>query len=135
MGKFLVRITIFIISFYIVLSCHFAQLFGVDLLFDWYVPLLELCVVVYCFSEGKYHCKYMKYLALGLFASDLLTRLDNCYNFLTVSEHNFIGICCIYIGGAIALIKAVHPFYKVLDFKQNREKLYGSSGIATNNNN
>ena len=134
MGKFLVRITIFIISFYIVLSCHVAQLFGVDLLFDWYVPLLELCVVAYCFSEGKYHCKYMKYLALGLFASDLLTRLDNCYNFLTVSEHNFIGICCIYIGWAIALKKAAHHFHKVTKLKQKREKLYGSNGISTNNN-
>lgn len=125
MGKFVVRITIILTSVYFMLAFYFAQFVGIDILNDYHALAFELCVVVYCFSEGKYHCRYLKFLALGLLLSDLLSRLDNSYNFLTVSEHNAYCFCLIAGSVGIALYKAIAHFHKVNKIKRNRAKLYG----------
>lgn len=131
MGKALVRITIILTSTYLLIAFCTAQFWGIDISNNLHVPSFELCVVVYSFSEGKYHCKYLKYLALGIFLTDSLSRLDNSYNFLSVSEHN--SICFVILSGSIgmALYKAIHHFYKVGKVKRKRMELYGSS--STNN--
>lgn len=59
MGKVLVRITVVMVSLYLALCYLIAQLYGEDILDDWYSVLFEMIVVVYCFSEGKYHCRYL----------------------------------------------------------------------------
>lgn len=135
MGKFLIRITVLITSVYIVISCYLAQFKGIDILSDWYSLLFELCVIVCCFGQGKFHCRYLRFLAIGTFMSDLITRLDNYYNFLSVSEHNLTGICFVYTGGMVCVFSALHHFHKVTKLKQKREKLYGSNSTTTNNNN
>lgn len=73
MGKFVVRVSIVLTAIYFVVSLLFAQLLGVDILMPYYIPLFELCVVIYAFSEGKYHCRYIKYTALSLLLADTLT--------------------------------------------------------------
>lgn len=124
MGKFLIRITILFTSAFFVFCYYMAQFEGIDLLDDWYSLFFELCVVVCCFGQGTYHCRYIRFLAVGLFFSDLITRLDNYYDFLSVTEHNAAGICFIYVGGLIGIVSALHHFYRVNKVKRNREKLW-----------
>ena len=84
MGKFIVRITIIITSIFMIISYLSAQLFGIDIFSDWYIVMFELCVTIYCYSEGKYHCKYIKHLSLAILLSETITRLDNYFDFLSV---------------------------------------------------
>lgn len=120
MGKLLVRLIILFTSFYFVYAFYLAQCYGIDILIDFHPILFELTVVVYAFSEGKYHCKYLKFLALSLLCSDTLTRLDNYYNFLTISQHNLIPIFIIAIGMFLSFSLAIRHFYKVRKLKRKR---------------
>lgn len=120
MGKFLVRLIILFTGVYFIYACYYAQYFGIDILIDFHPILFELIVVVYAFSEGKYHCKYLKFLAVGILSSDILTRFDNYYDFLTVTQHNLIPIFIIASSMLVSLCMALHHFYKVRKLKRKR---------------
>lgn len=122
MGKFLVRITIVITAVYLITSYCMAQFVGIDILDDWYSVLFECITVVYCFSEGKYHCKYMKYTAISILFSDVLTRVDNEFDFLSVYAHNLIPISILAIGITTSITLAFRHFYRVNKVKKLRQK-------------
>lgn len=122
MGKVFVRLVIVFVSIYMLISFIVAHTLGIDVLTNSYTLLFELCTVVYCFSEGKYHCKYMKYTALSVFISDTITRLDNAINFLSVEEHNLIPISLIALGMTTSIILAFMHFYLVSKLKNELRK-------------
>lgn len=124
MNKFLVRITIALVALYLVLMFILAQFFGVNIATNMYILLFELCVVVYTFSEGKYHCKYMKYTALSILLADTLTRLDYMFDFMSVTAHNLIPIGILAIGIGTSITKAFIHFYRVIKLKY-----YGSKHL------
>lgn len=117
MGKFLVRITIVTVTIYQIIAYLIAELLGVDILRGNHILLFELCVVVYTFSEGKYHCKYMKYTALSILLADTLTRLDYMFDFMSVTAHNLIPIGILAIGIGTSITKAFIHFYRVIKLK------------------
>ena len=127
MGKFIVRITIILTSIYMIIAYMCAQLLGVDILSDWYIAMFELCVTIYCYSEGMYHCKYIKHLSLAILLSETVTRLDNCFDFLSVFMHNIIPIFIFSIGILIALVKAIVHFIKVRRIENGRRNSYQES--------
>lgn len=114
MGKIIVRLVVAVTSIYFLIAFSFAQLLGVDILNDYHSLAFELCVVVYCYSEGKYHCQYMKYTALAILFSDTLSRLDNSFNFLSVTAHNLIPIGILALGIGTSITLAIRHFYKVM---------------------
>ena len=118
MGKFLVRISVIFTAIYFLVCYIIAQIFGVDALDYWYTLLFELIVVVYSFSEGKYHCKYLKFTMLGIFLSDLITRLDYSFDILSVSQHNLIPIFAIAAGIFIGVLKAIQHYIRVRAIKR-----------------
>lgn len=120
MGKFIVRLTIIFTAMYFVLACIVAQLFGVDIITNLYTIPFELCVVVYSFSEGKYHCKYIKYTALAILLSDVISQLDNYYDFLSIETHNAIPIYLIALGIFIGVYKAIKHYAAVIKIKKAR---------------
>ena len=127
MGKFIVRITIIITSIFMIISYLSAQLFGIDILSDWYIVMFELCVTIYCYSDGKYHCKYIKHLSLAILSSDVITQLDNCFDFLSVFTHNIIPIMIFSVCVIITLIKAIRHFIKVRRIINGRRNSYQES--------
>lgn len=120
MGKFLVRITTIFVALYFLLSYSIAEIFGIDILDYTYTLLFELICVVYCFSEGNYHCKYLKFTMCGVFLADLTTRLDYHFNFLTTDLANYIPITFLAIGIATSTYKAIQHFIRV--YKVNKHK-------------
>lgn len=120
MGKALVRLTIIGTAVYFMLSYLCAQFLGIDILLPYYNIPFELCVVVYAFSEGKYHCKYIKYTALSILVSDIITQLDNSLDFLSAELHNVIPLFLIILGVAIGCILAIRHF--ILVRKLNKRK-------------
>lgn len=117
MNKFLVRITIALVALYFMLMFILAQFFGVNIATNMYILLFELCVVVYTFSEGKYHCKYMKYTALSILLADTLTRLDYMFDFMSVTAHNLIPIAMLAIGIGTSITKAFRHFYRTIKLR------------------
>jgi hypothetical protein len=120
MGRFLVRITIVFVALYLVLSYAIAQFIGIDILTPYYNVLFELCVVIYAFSEGKYHCKYIKYTALAILFADILTYADNYYDFLTVEAHNLISVFIITSGILTGVTLAIRHYIKVRKIKKQQ---------------
>lgn len=118
MGKLLVRLTVVLVSIYFIVTYLVAQFIHIDISSDWYATLFALIIVVYAHSEGKYHCKYLKLTADSLFVCDLLTRLDNSFNFLSVSAHNLIPIGILALGLGTSITLAIRHFYKVAKLRQ-----------------
>ena len=112
MSRFVTRVAIFFTSVYFLIAYYYAQYYGVDILDDWYCLIFEACVTVHCFSEGRYHCRYMRGLSLMILLSDLLTKLDNTFNFLSVSAHNHIPIILLSFGFLITICLALRHFYR-----------------------
>lgn len=127
MGKFIVRITIIITSIFMIISYLSAQLFGIDIFNDWYIVMFELCVTIYCYSERRFHCKYIKHLSLAILLSETVTRLDNCFDFLSVFMHNIIPIFIFSIGILITLVKAIAHFVKVRRIINGKRNSYKES--------
>jgi hypothetical protein len=119
MGKFIVRASIVIVAVYLIAAFLCAQLFGEDILYSFYCLPFELCVVVYAFSEGRYHCKYIKYTAVAILLADTLTHLDNVFDFLSIEAHNIIPIGIIVIGILIGIILAIKHYIRVIKLKRN----------------
>lgn len=122
MGKFIVRITIVLVSIYFLISFIVAQRYGIDILNDYHTLLFELCVVVYCFSEGKYHCRFLKSTALAILLSDTISRLDNTFDFLSVDAHNYICAYILALGIGTSITLALRYFYKVNQLRNKRNK-------------
>lgn len=118
MGKFFVRVTIIIVAIYMILGYVLAQWFGINIHENWYISLFELIVVIYCYSEGKYHCKYIKWLALSLLLCDTITRLDFSFNFLSADAANLIPIGIFATSIFIMIGQAIHHFYRVIKVKR-----------------
>jgi hypothetical protein len=122
MGKAVVRISVVSVTLYFVVAYLCAQFLGIDILNDYHSIPFEICVVVYAFSEGKYHCRYLKYTAITLPIVDLLSRLDNSYDFLSVTAHNLIPIGIIALGIATSLTLAIRHFIQVIRLRNGRQK-------------
>lgn len=122
MGKVFVRLTIILVTIYFMLSYLFA-FNGIDIMTNSYTILFEICVVIYCFSEGKYHCKFMRFTALSLLLSDVITRIDNRFNILSVEWHNLIPFLLCLLGITISFTLAIKHFIRVYHINQKRHKL------------
>lgn len=122
MGKTVVRISVVSVTLYFVVAYLCAQFLGIDILNDYHSIPFEICVVVYAFSGGKYHCRYLKYTAITLPIVDLLSRLDNSYDFLSVTAHNLIPIGILALGIATSLTLAIRHFIQVTRLRNERRK-------------
>lgn len=118
MGKLLVRLTVIIVAIYFVISFIVAHIWRIDIIGNWYTSLFSLIIAVYAHSEGKYHCKYLKYTATAIFICDFLTRLDNTFNFLTAKSHNLIPVAILAIGLGTSCCLAIRHFYQVIQLKK-----------------
>lgn len=126
-GKGFVRLTIIIVTLSLLCSFFVAQFFGEDIMMHVYVVLPEWCVVLYSFSEGKYHCKYMRFTALGVAIADTISRLDYVFNFLSVDAHNLIPISILVLCSCISFYKAIKHFIRVRKLK--RLQKYGPQNM------
>lgn len=123
MGKAIVRLSIIIVAIYMIVSYSAAQLFGVDILRYTYTLLFELCVVVYSFSEGKYHCKFIKWTMLGIFLSDCVSHLDYYFEFIPLEIYNYFLGFLLFCSFAFSTILSIRHFYNVRKLKREYNEL------------
>lgn len=121
MDRVITRLSIVIITLYFIVSYVLAQ-FGIDILTNTYVLLLELCVVSYTFCSGKFHCKYMRWTALSIFIVDVLNHSDYYFDYIPVNVFNIIPISILAIGITTSISLAFRHFYRVNKVKKLRQK-------------
>ena len=122
MGKFFVRITIVLVTIYFLVSYILAQFWGVDILRNTYILLFETCVVIYTFSEGKYHCRYIKWVALSILFCDILVHIDYYFNIFTTPLHNLLPASILALGIGTSITLAFRHFYKVNKLRNKRNE-------------
>ena len=118
--KLLVRLSIIGICIYFIICALFAILYNEDIFSSNYVVVLELCLCLFVSAQGKYHCKYIKYLSWSLFLGDFTTRLDNHYDFLSPDLHNYIPIFLVIFSAFVIFIKSIRHFYQVTKRRNKR---------------
>lgn len=117
MDKFIVRLTIISMTIYMAIS----------LLYAWNGVLISEYDSVFCcslssgvllnvlvYSQGNYHCVYMRGLSANLVATPLLVFLDGYYNLFEDSDSLIITMSVMWFLGVYStIVLAVEHFMKV----------------------
>jgi hypothetical protein len=120
MGNFIVRITIVFVALYFMLAYYMAQFHGVDILYNSYTLLFELCVVIFTFTSGKYHCKFMKWTALSILLVDIISHTDYYFNYIPLNYWSLLPLFILALGLGTSITLAIRHFHRVI--KLNRRK-------------
>lgn len=118
MDKFLTRVTVVIVAIYFIVSYILAQFAGIDILRYSYILLFESCVVSYTFCSGKYHCRFIRWTALAILISDIISHTDYYFDYIPTNLFNFIPLAILFFGIAISCTLAIKHFYKVYKLKK-----------------
>lgn len=128
MDKVIVRLSIILLTIYMAISLAFAWngclLYNCDSLFSCSLVCgVLLNVLVY--SQGKYHCVYMRGLCANLIVTPTLNYLDGEYSIFEDAELMLIVLSSMWIISVTStLILAFRHFYKVQKLKSDKNKLY-----------
>ena len=122
MAKLAVRLFVVFTAVHFVHTYIMAWL-GVECFSDAYIVMAELAICVVMSSQGKYHCKYMRFTAYGLTASDSVTRIDNAYDILSVDASIVLPLSLVMCSVTISFVLALRHYYRVLKLKSNHHDI------------
>ena len=122
MDKLFVRLFVVFTALYLI-HTYIMAWFGVECFSDAYIVMAELAICVVMSSHGKYHCKYMKFTAYGLTASDSVTRIDNAYDILGVEASIILPLSLVMCSVTISFVLALRHYYRVLKLKYNKHEI------------
>ena len=122
MDKLFVRLFVVFTSLYLI-HTYIMAWFGVECFSDAYIVIAELAICVVMSSQGKYHCKYMKFTAYGLTASDSVTRIDNAFDILGVEASIILPLSLIMCSVTISFVLALRHYYRVLKLKSKHHDI------------
>ena len=122
MDKLFVRLFVVFTALYLI-HTYIMAWFGVECFSDAYIVMAELAICVVMSSQGKYHCKYMKFTAYGLTASDSVTRIDNAFDILGVEVSIILPLSLVMCSVTISFVLALRHYYRVLKLKSNKHEI------------
>ena len=122
MDKLIVRLFVVLTTLYFICTYTMA-LFGVEGFSDSYIVMAELAICVVMSTQGKYHCKYMRFTAYGLTASDIVTRIDNAYDILIVDAAIVLPLSIIMCSVTISFVLALRHYYRLLKIKHKKYEI------------
>lgn len=122
MDKLFVRLFVVFTTLYFLCNYIMAW-YGVECFNDVYIVMAELTICVVMSSHGKYHCKYMRFTAYGLTASDSVTRIDNAYDILSVDAAIVLPLSLVMCSVTISFVLALRHYYRVLKLKSNKHEI------------
>ena len=122
MDKLLVRLFVVFTTLYFICTYIMAW-YGVEYFSDSYIVMAELAICVLMSSQGKYHCKYMRFTAYGLTASDSITRIDNAYDILSVDAAIVLPLSFVMCSVTISFVLALRHYYRVLKLKSKNHDI------------
>lgn len=131
MDKILTRFVLIGVSIYFILAFLCAQFLYKDIMHDYHIVCFEFLAVVYCFTQGKFHCRFMRWTAISILVVELLTRTDNTLNFLSVTAHNLIPIGILALGLGTTITLAIRHFIHVNRLRNARKRTISNQENGT----
>ena len=122
MDKLFVRLFVVFTALYLI-HTYIMALLGLECFSDAYIVMAELAICVVMSSHGKYHCKYMKFTAYGLTASDSVTRIDNAFEILGVEASIILPLSIVMCSLTISFVLALRHYYRVLKLKYKKHEI------------
>ena len=122
MDKFAVRLFVVFTALYFV-NTYIMAWFGIECFSDAYIVFAEVAICIVMSSQGKYHCKYMKFTAYGLTASDSVTRIDNAFDILGVEASIILPLSLVMCSVTISFVLALRHYYRVLKLKIKKHEI------------
>ena len=122
MDKLFVRLFVVFTALYLI-HTYIMAWFGVECFSDAYIIMAELAICVVMSSQGKYHCKYMKFTAYGLTASDSVTRIDNAFDILGVEASIILPLSLVMCSLTISFVLALRHYYRLLKLKHKKYEI------------
>ena len=122
MDKLFVRLFVVFTALYLI-HTYIMAWFGVECFSDAYIVMAELAICVVMSSQGKYHCKYMKFTAYGLTASDCITRIDNAFDILGVEAAIVLPLSIVMCSISVSFVLALRHYYRVLKLKFKKHEI------------
>ena len=122
MDKLFVRLFVVFTALYLI-HTYIMAWFGVECFSDAYIVMAELAICVVMSSQGKYHCKYMKFTAYGLTASDCITRIDNAFDILGVEAAIVLPLSIVMCSISVSFVLALRHYYRVLKLKSKKHDI------------
>lgn len=83
-----------------------------------YYLLFELCTCLCISKQGVYHCKFIKWTAYSILASDTLVCIDNLFDVFHVNFMVLIPPSIIAIGLLTTTTLAIRHFIRVQRLKK-----------------
>lgn len=111
--RLLVRATILFTALYFLAVYILALFFNVQLFIDIYVILGEFVFCLLVSEQGKYHCRYMKWLAWAILLSDSLFRIDTALGFMSIGTLWILLLFIVIVTFILMIIFAVNHFVTV----------------------
>ena len=122
MAKLVVRLFVVFTAVYFVQTYIMAWI-GEECFSDAYIVFAEVAICIVMSSHGKYHCKYLKYTAYGLTASDCITRIDNAFDILSVEVSIILPFSIVMCSVVISFVLALRHYYRVLKLKSKHHEI------------
>ena len=118
MSKLIVRLTVILSAIYLVL-CYIIEIsIGINIWSQTYNLLFELCLCLCISKQGVYHCKYIKWTAYGIFASDTIVCTDNLFDIFPLNLIVFVPAVIIAIGLLTTATLSINHYIKVKKIKR-----------------
>lgn len=118
MSKFLIRFTVVSVAIYLILCYLIGMLLQVEIWSQTYYLLFELCTCLCISKQGVYHCKFIKWTAYSILASDTLVCIDNLFDVFPVNFMVLIPPSIITVGLLTTTTLAIRHFIRVQRLKK-----------------
>lgn len=118
MSKFLIRFTVVSVAIYLILCYLIGLLLQVEIWSQTYYLLFELCTCLCISKQGVYHCKFIKWTAYSILASDTLVCIDNLFDVFPVNFMVLIPPSIIAVGLLATTTLAIRHFIRVQRLKK-----------------
>ena len=118
MSKIFIRLTILLVAIYFIV-CHIcAILWQINLWSHTYTILFEICVCLCISSQGKYHCKFIRWTAYAICLTDILVSVDELFDILPYTFAVVIPFIVLSVGLIITTTLAIKHYIKVKRLKK-----------------
>lgn len=128
MDKFIIRFSIIALNAYILIVLSFA-LNGIDISeYDFIFTdslLFGIVLTVLCLSQGRYHCKWIRFLCYNLIICPTVNFLDFKFGLFSDISFYIYFICGIMLIGIFAtIVLAILHFRKVRKVINDKKNLH-----------
>lgn len=118
MSKFAIRITIIMVALYLIMCYIIEFALRINIWSQTYHLLFELCTCLCISKQGVYHCKFIKWTAYSILASDTLVCIDGLFDVFPVDFMVLIPPSIIAIGLLSTTTLAICHFIRVQRLKK-----------------